>query len=109
MIYEAFVVTGNYGWAFLHSFPGEKGMSREAWRDEGWMNFDFPIHPFKQCREAPSKFPYPKKGLINPRFLQKLDCHKPCWDQARLSSLVNKQVDTKPGVGDKRSMNIIYI
>ena len=26
------------------------------------------------------------------RFLQKLGCQKPCWDQARLSSLVNKQV-----------------
>ena len=25
------------------------------------------------------------------RFLQKLACQKPCWDQARLSSLVNKQ------------------
>ena len=24
------------------------------------------------------------------RFLQKLGCQKPCWDQARLSSLVNK-------------------
>ena len=25
--------------------------------------------------------------------MQKLGCQKPCWDQARLSSLVNKQVD----------------
>ena len=25
-------------------------------------------------------------------FLQELGCQKPCWDQARLSSLVNKQV-----------------
>ena len=24
-------------------------------------------------------------------FLQKLSCQKPCWDQAKLSSLVNKQ------------------
>ena len=26
------------------------------------------------------------------RFLQKLGCQKPCWDQATLSSIVNKQV-----------------
>ena len=26
------------------------------------------------------------------RFLPKLGCQKPCWDQARLSSLVNKEV-----------------
>ena len=26
------------------------------------------------------------------QFLQKLSCQKPCWDRARLSSLVNKQV-----------------
>ena len=24
-------------------------------------------------------------------FVQKLGCQKPCWDQARLSSLLNKQ------------------
>ena len=29
-------------------------------------------------------------------FLQKLCCQKPCWDQARLSSLVNKQVAQSP-------------
>ena len=29
-------------------------------------------------------------------FMQKLGCQKPCWDQARLSSLVNKQVETYP-------------
>ena len=33
-----------------------------------------------------------KKRLHKLRFLQKLGCQTPCWDQARLSSLVNKQV-----------------
>ena len=33
-----------------------------------------------------------KQRLQNLCFLQKLGCQKPCWDQARLSSLVNKQV-----------------
>ena len=31
-------------------------------------------------------------GLIHLQFLQKLRCQKTCWDQTRLSSLVNKQV-----------------
>ena len=29
-------------------------------------------------------------------FLHYLGCQKPCWNQARLSSLVNKQVDSAP-------------
>ena len=28
------------------------------------------------------------KGFINPCFLQKMNCHKSEWDQARFSSLV---------------------
>ena len=32
-----------------------------------------------------------KQSLLKLRFLQKLGCQKPCWDQ-NLSSLVNKQV-----------------
>ena len=35
-----------------------------------------------------------KQRLHKLCFLRKLGCQKPCWDQARLSSLVNKQVDT---------------
>ena len=27
--------------------------------------------------------------------MQELGCQKPCWDQARLSSLVNKQVESR--------------
>ena len=33
-----------------------------------------------------------KQRLHKLCFLQKLGCQKPCWDQTRLSSLVNKQV-----------------
>ena len=43
-------------------------------------------------RQAQSWFPFHSKGFINLQFLQKVGCQKPCWDQARLSSLVNKQV-----------------
>ena len=32
-----------------------------------------------------------KKGFINLQFQQKLSSHKPLWDEARLSSLVNKR------------------
>ena len=31
--------------------------------------------------------------LYKSKFLQELSCQKPYWDQARLSSLVDKQVD----------------
>ena len=40
---------------------------------------------------ATSVFPS-QQSLHKLRFLQKLGCQKPCWDQARLSSVVNKQV-----------------
>ena len=30
------------------------------------------------------------------QFLHKVSCQKPCWDQARLSSLVKKQVADQP-------------
>ena len=83
---------GELRWGFLYYFPGWKRTCREAWRDEGWTYFNFPVPPLKQCREAPHQFPYHNKGFINPRFVQKLGCQTPCWDQARLSSLVNKQV-----------------
>ena len=33
-------------------------------------------------------------STTNLHFLQKLGCEKFCWDQTRLSSLVNKQVET---------------
>ena len=32
------------------------------------------------------------KGFINLQFLQKLSSQKPFWDEARLSSLVNKRL-----------------
>ena len=39
-------------------------------------------------------------------FLQKLGCQKACWDQARLSSLVNKQVDNTPQMDQKQACYI---
>ena len=36
---------------------------------------------------------YQKNGLINLQFLQELSRQKPFWDEARLSSLVNKRCD----------------
>ena len=49
------------------------------------------ISPHKQCRETPPVLSSQQR-LHKLRFLQKLGCQKSCWDQARLSSLVNKQV-----------------
>ena len=45
-----------------------------------------------------------QQRLYELRFLQKLGYQKPCWDQARLSSLVSKQVDVeKPSLEKGRS------
>ena len=44
-------------------------------------------------------FPPSKQMLHKSQFLQKLTCQKPYWDQARLSSLVNKQVVSPPPPG----------
>ena len=43
---------------------------------------------------TPTIFVPSQQRLHKLRYLQKLGCQKPCWDQARLSesSLVNKQV-----------------
>ena len=46
----------------------------------------------KAMRRSTTLFPLSKQGLYESQFLQKLSCQKPYWDQARLSSLVNKQV-----------------
>ena len=44
----------------------------------------------KAMKRRTTLLPQSKERLHKLRFLQKLGCQKPCWDQARLSSLVNK-------------------
>ena len=67
---------------------------REKWRQVHSSSFYLPLCSRKAVKEAPANFPH-KKRLHKLRFLQKLGCQKPCWDQVRLSSLVNKQVVLK--------------
>ena len=43
---------------------------------------------------TPTIFVPSQQRLHKLRFLQKLGCQKPCWDQAKLSSRVDKQVVT---------------
>ena len=45
-----------------------------------------------------SLFPPSKQSLHNSQLLQKLSCQKPCWDEARLFSLVNEQVGSDVAV-----------
>ena len=45
----------------------------------------------------PTLFLPSQQSLDELRFLLKLGCQKPWWDQARLSSLVNKQVAPQLG------------
>ena len=42
-----------------------------------------PLSLRKAVKEAPANF-LQKQRLHKLRFLQKLGCQKPCWDQARL-------------------------
>ena len=54
----------------------------------------FPLVLCIQARLRFSTLALPsKQRLHNLRFLPKLGCQKHCWDQGRLSSLVNKQVN----------------
>ena len=46
----------------------------------------------KAIKRSTTLFPPSKQRLHKSQFLQKLSCQKPYWDQARLSSLVNKPV-----------------
>ena len=83
---------GKKGGVSLHNFPGGKGMFREAWKDQELTCLTLFVSSYKQCRETPTIVLPSQQMLHKLRFLQQLGCQKPCWDQATLSSLVNKQV-----------------
>ena len=53
-------------------------------------------------KEAPTLVPQSQQRLHNYKlqFLQELGFQKPCWDQARLSSLVNQQLAPHSGKND---------
>ena len=70
-------------------------MCRQAWKDEEQNVSTFPfLH--KSTKEKPNLLLPSRQRLQKLRFLQKLGCQNPCLDQARLSSLANKQVDRFP-------------
>ena len=57
-------------------------------------SFSTHSHSSRQAsKEAPS-VPPSKQRFHKLQFLQELSGQKPCWDEARLYSLVNKQVGT---------------
>ena len=62
-----------------------------AWSQEGFWQHS----PCRNCcifMKPLLTISLPPKGFINRKFLQELRCQKSCWDKARLSSLVKKQV-----------------
>ena len=75
----------------LHCWHGDT----KKWRHIRSSSFQASLHtsfpPENEQREEPPYIPN-KKKLHKSHFLQKLSSQKPYWDQARLSSLVNKQV-----------------
>ena len=57
------------------------------WRQVHFPSFSFMILPlsFKEAlNRSTTQFPQSKQRLPKLRFLLKLGCQKPCWDQARL-------------------------
>ena len=69
-----------------------------SWRKEGVKrnDVDWSYHCFsffKQALQRNTTSLLPSQQRLHKlHFLQKLGCQKPCWDQAKLSSKVNKQV-----------------
>ena len=96
VIYEAFVVMGELGWAYSAFHAWKKG------KVETCPFFIFPsfsthsLSTWKSMKRSTTLLPPSKRRLNKSQFLPKLSSQKPHWDQARLSSLVNKQVDIKP-------------
>ena len=50
------------------------------------------LSSMRAMQVSPTLVPQSQQRLHNLQFLQKVGVQKLCWDQARLSSLVNKQV-----------------
>ena len=89
-VYEAFVEFGG-GMRFLYIAYMEKKKKVET-----SPFFILPIFSTFPCLQESNAvnhhFSLSKQWLPKSQFLQKLSCQKPYWEQARLSSLVYKQV-----------------
>ena len=70
------------------SSPAGFMRSRDIFRMD-WLR---PVgYSIQAMQRSPTLMSPPQKGFLNPWFLQNMGCQKPCWDQATVSSLVNKQ------------------
>ena len=83
-------------WCFFALLSWRKGIVWRTLDDEEWIRLNFSFTPCEQCQD-PTLVLSSQQRLHKLCFLQKLGCQKTgceklCWDQARLSSLVNKQV-----------------
>ena len=91
VIYEAF-----FYWVyrvvllFVHFLEERKYVEKLGRMKNGYVSTFLCLHA--NNAEKPHLLLPSQQRLYKLCFLQKLGCQKPCWDQARLSSLVNKQV-----------------
>ena len=81
----------NYGRSFQHWWQWEKRKCRKIHFNTSKLFYTYPFLQESTRKRSPTLVPHHNKGFIN-QFLKGLGCHKLCWDQARLSSLVSKQV-----------------
>ena len=83
IIYEDFVLMGELRWSFSALLQWRKKSGKKSI----FHPFSFVILPlsFREAlNRSTTQFPQSKQRLPKLRFLQKLGCQKPCWDQARL-------------------------
>ena len=92
VIYEAFVVMVELRWGFSALLAWRKGKvgTRKVFILPSFSTFS--LLSRKAMQGSNNLFPPSKQRLRKSQFLLKLSCQKQYWDQARFSSLVNKQV-----------------
>ena len=96
-IYVAFVMMGELRWYFSALIADRTGKVEKSLFYLLLSPSSHSLCSKKPIKRNPTLFPKSKQRLHKPQFLQKLGCQKPSWDQARLSSLVNKVGPTSAG------------
>ena len=98
MYFWSFVVIWDLGWTWTWTWTcsallaSGKEKCRNLWRLHLSNKRSFSSRHSVQISSILPCVLHHNNGFINVQLLQKLDCQKPCWDQARLSSPLNRHV-----------------
>ena len=105
-IYEAFVVMGETRWGSSALLARRKGTIEIIPSSSLQAFLHIPFLPRKAMKITATLFPQSQQRLNKSQFVQKLSCQKPYRDQARLSSLVNTQVDQASAENNRLSTSM---